>query len=91
MRAFPKPSEIEGKITLSSEDRKRLKLNLFVKQKGRCCTCGEHMTVEGGYPNTATLGHDKPEPMGAKKRDNPENILGVQCWACNYKRGSKRY
>lgn len=90
MRAFPKPSEIEGKVTLSPEDRKQLKLGFFVRQKGRCCTCGERMTLEFGYPNTATLGHKNPEPMGAAKRDNPDNILGAQCFKCNFERGSKR-
>lgn len=89
-RAFPKPSEIEGKVTLSPEDRKRMKLGFFVAQKGRCCTCGDRMTLEAGYPNTATLGHKNPQPMGCAKDDRLENLLGAQCWKCNTERGSKR-
>jgi len=90
VRAFPKPSEIEGKITLSPAKRRKLLDELCEKQKMKCCTCPAIMTREPGRMNTAELGHKNPQPMGCKKRDNLDNILGAQCHRCNFERGSKR-
>lgn len=87
---FAKPKDIEGKVTLSPAQRRALKDKLYAQQNGFCCTCGRPMVKLAGYPNTATLGHRNPEPMGAAKRDNDDNILGCQCWSCNTQRGSKR-
>lgn len=87
---FALPKTNAGKITLTPAQRARLLDELCEKQQMLCCTCHCRMTREMGFNCTATLGHDQPEPMGAKKRDNLDNILGAQCWKCNYKRGSKR-
>jgi len=85
-----KPSIIEGKETMTPRQRKAL-LDKHCESQGMLCvTCTKPMTRKPYHMNTATLGHDKPEPMGCKKRDNPDNILGAQCWTCNTNRGSRR-
>ena len=90
LRAFPKPSEASGRLVLSPKQRREF-LNRFCEaQRLFCVTCGCRMTREVGCMNTATLAHRFPEPMGAKKRDNLDNLLGAQCWKCNFERGSKR-
>ena len=90
MRAFPKPSEREGKQTLSPKQRKALLDAHCEKQGMRCITCSQPMTRKPYHMNTATLGHRNPQPAGCKKDDRPANILGAQCWKCNYEQGSKR-
>jgi hypothetical protein len=90
MPAFPKPHQKENKQTLTPAQRKLKTLAMFRAQGGKCCTCGKWMTMEWGYFNSATFGHDQPQPMGAKKRDNEDNILGAQCLTCQSLRGSKR-
>ena len=88
--AFPKPSQREGKITLTPRQR-RIKLYRFCEAQGmKCCYCGCSMTIEPYMMNTATLSHRNPEPMGAKKRDNDDNLDGAACFRCNNDRGSKR-
>ena len=87
--AFPKPSQKEGKVALTPAQRRKKKAELFNRQKGRCAKCDCALTWRLGYNNTAELDHVKPEPMGAKKRDNDDNLC-VLCWACNRDKGSKR-
>ena len=85
-----KPSAKEGKITLSPSDRRKLLDALCAAQDGLCAVCGLWMTRKPYHDRTATLGHDKPEPMGCKKRDNPDNLNKAICWKCNFLQGSKR-
>ena len=87
---FQKPADREGKITLSPGARRKLLDKLCAKQKNRCARCRCEMTRITGELNTATLGHDRPEPMGCKKRDNPDNLNKAICWRCNMVQGSKR-
>jgi hypothetical protein len=88
--ALPKPQHVSGKETVSPAERARRLDQFCAEQRMLCCTCHRRMTREPGFPSTATLGHDKAEPMGAKKRDNFDNLLGAQCWECNYKQGSTK-
>ena len=88
--AFPKPKDLEGKVTLTAKQRSELLDAFCEKQQTKCCRCRCEMIREAGHMNTATLGHRRPEPMGARKRDNPDNIEGALCWKCNYEQGSKR-
>lgn len=91
LRAFPKPSEIEGRQTLSAEKKRRLRFKLFHDQKGYCgCGCGQRMSIESDRLDTATLEHFSPNKMGCKKDDGPKNVFSVWRWDCNFKKGSKR-
>jgi len=88
--AFPKPKDVEHKLTLSP-DARRKKLDKFCEaQKMRCVTCQCRMTREPYRLNTATLGHRNPQPAGCAKDDSDDNLLGAQCFKCNAERGSKR-
>lgn len=88
--AFPKPKDRERRVTLSRTERRDLLNALYSRQDARCAVCGVRMTREYGEMRCATLGHRRPEPMGAKKRDNPDNIIGAICWCCNFQQGSRR-
>ena len=85
-----KPKDREGKITLTSRQRRVLLDEHCEKQNMRCAACGQAMTRKPYHMNTATLGHQTPQPMGCKKDDRPENIIGAICWKDNYEQGSKR-
>ena len=88
-RAFPKPSEREGKIVLTkAQERKKLD-ELCAKQNNCCARCGIIMVRGVDSLNTATLDHIKPEPAGCKKRGNDSNLEAL-CWLCNTQKGSKR-
>lgn len=89
MSAFPKPSEAEGKITLSPAQRVEKRRELFNAQGGICAECGRAMVWEMGFMNSCTLDHIVPQPAGAKKRDNPDNLRAI-CWSDNFVKGSKR-
>ncbi len=87
---FLKPSQLEGKITLTPRQRAKKRLELFGKQGGICaCGCGKIMSWSQGSMDTATLEHIVPEPAGCPKRDNDDNLC-VTRWECNVKKGSKR-
>ena len=89
MRMFPKPSEAEGKITLTPRQRRAKRDALYREQKGLCASCKCHMTLMPFHLNSAELDHIKPQPAGCKKDDRDEN-LQVLCAACNGRKGSRR-
>jgi hypothetical protein len=90
LRDLRKPKDREGKITLSVRERNALLNALCERQDDFCAVCGKWMTRKPYHMNTATLGHDKPEPMGCAKRDNTDNLNKAICWQCNVNQGSKR-
>lgn len=87
---FLKPSQIEGKITLTPKERAQKRFDLFVQQKGICADgCGKPMLLSLGSFDSATLDHIRPEPKGCPKRDNNDNLRVIR-WECNMKKGSRR-
>lgn len=84
-----KPSEAEGKVTLSVRERREKKLELYEKQGWRCAQCGCRLHLELGRWNTAELDHIRPQPMGCAKDDRESN-LQVLCHRCNAEKGSQR-
>ena len=90
MRSFPKPSEIEDKITLTPKQRAAKLQELCARQNWRCANCKREMRMQWGWLDSAELDHRKPEPMGCKKRDNDDNLQAL-CATCNGIKGSKRY
>lgn len=89
MRAFPKPAELEGIVTLSKVQRAHKRQELFHKQRGRCAECGRKMSQESDRMDSCTLDHKEPQPMGHRKDDRDGNLRAV-CFSCNAKKGSKR-
>lgn len=85
-----KPSQIEGKITLTLKERAAKRKQLYYAQGGICaCGCGRPMLLDAGYFGSATLDHITPEPAGCPKRDNDDNLRAIR-WECNSKKGSRR-
>lgn len=90
LRAFPKPAELEGLVTLTPAQRTHKRLELFILQAGVCaCGCGRKMSNSVGYPDSAELEHVTPRPAGCKKQDADFN-LRVCRRDCNSKKGSQR-
>lgn len=89
LRAFPKPAEIEGIITISPAKRAHKRNELFHKQRGKCAECGRKMSLEHDRMDSCTLDHIEPQPMGHAKNDADRNLRAV-CWTCNAKKGSRR-
>ena len=86
---FPKPSQKEGKITLTPRQRRIKRDVLYTEQMGLCAECRCHMTLLPFHLNSAELDHIKPQPAGCKKDDNDDN-LQVLCHDCNFRKGSRR-
>jgi 5-methylcytosine-specific restriction endonuclease McrA len=89
LAAFPKPNDMEGKVTLTPDERRLRKLELLNVQHMKCATCGTRLTLKPGFFNSAELDHIKPQPAGCAKDDRDEN-LQVLCWKCNAEKSSKR-
>ena len=87
--AFPKPSELEGKVTLSTGKRRKKLDELCAKQNMLCAISGKRMTRTQGLWNTATLDHRRVQPAGCKKDDRDSNLQAV-CWKENFEKGSRR-
>lgn len=90
LRAFPKPAELEGIVTLTPAQRAHKRTELYHKQRGICaCGCGRRMSWEQDRMDTATLDHIQPQPMGHAKNDNDTNLRVIR-WECNSRKGSRR-
>lgn len=90
LRAFQKPSEIEGIVTLTPKQKAVKRRCLFDLQCGVCaCGCGRPMSWSVGQMDSATLEHITPRPAGCKKQDADFNL---QCFRfdCNSNKGSRR-
>jgi len=88
--AFPKPSQLEGHEQLTPKQRRKLLVEFFYEQHGICaCGCGRTMTLTTGDLASATIDHEKPQPMGHKKNDARSNLRAFR-WDCNSKKGSRR-
>lgn len=88
--AFPKPSQLEGLITLTTKQRAEKRKALFVKQNGICaCGCGKPMSEEYGRMDSCTLEHIEPQPAGHAKNDRDDNLCATR-WDHNVAKGSKR-
>jgi len=86
--AFPKPKDLEGKVTLAAR-KARSQLDLkIIEQNNKCAICGGEMDASSEY-YMPTRDHIKPEPAGCAKDDRDENIRAAH-WICNYRKGSKR-
>jgi hypothetical protein len=85
-----KPNQIEGIVTLSSKEKRKVRLELFNEQHGICaCGCGRPMSLVQFRMNSVTLDHRKVRPAGCKKNDARSNLQAMR-WDCNVAKGSKR-
>lgn len=90
LRAFPKPHELEGIVTLTEAEKREKRKELFREQRGRCaCGCGRSMTMDLDVMATATIDHYTPNKMGCRKQDAEFNLRLIR-WDCNSEKGSKR-
>ena len=90
LRAFPKPKELEGIVTLTKAQKTAKRKELFKAQRGRCaCGCGRLMTLELDRLDTCTIDHATPNKMGCLKQDADHNLRALR-FDCNASKGSKR-
>lgn len=89
MRAFPKPSEIEQRVTLSKAEQRAQLDRKFQEQRGLCFYCDERMNRIAGSMKCATRDHIEPQARSCSKDDSEENIVAC-CWQCNFEKGSQR-
>jgi CRISPR/Cas system Type II protein with McrA/HNH and RuvC-like nuclease domain len=88
--AFPKPSQLEGHVTLTRKQKRVVTLELYYEQHGICaCGCGYAMSLTFGLFDTVELDHIEPQPMGHKKNDARSNLRAVR-HCCNSAKGSRR-
>ncbi len=89
MRAFQKPSEIEGRAQLTDKQKRAQLDRKFNEQIGLCWYCAEIMNRLSGDMRQATRDHVKPQPRSCSKDDSDSNIV-ICCWRCNTEKGSQR-
>ncbi len=68
----------------STEQKRRQRLALSGCQNHRCCYCGQEMTQESDFNNTATIEHVVPRGRGGK---NEMANKVAACYRCNNARG----
>jgi hypothetical protein len=89
MRAFPKPSEIEQRVTLTPKQEREQLRRKIEEQRWLCWYCDEQMNVLVGHMKMATRDHITPQPRSCSKDSSDRNVVAC-CWACNYAKGSQR-
>ena len=84
-----KPWQLEGRVTLTQQE-KREQLDRKCREQGnRCFYCHCTMTREPDRFNTADREHVVPGKMGGCKDDSEDNVVAA-CRKCNSSKGSKR-
>jgi 5-methylcytosine-specific restriction endonuclease McrA len=89
LSAFPKPVEIEHRVTLNARQKKEQLDRKCAEQEDLCFYCGIYMTRLPFHLRTATRDHVKPQPRGCSKQDHDSNIVAC-CMRCNSEKGSRR-
>ena len=84
-----KPWQLEGRVTLTQQEKREQLDRKCRDQKMRCFYCHCPMTREPDRFNTADREHVVPGKMGGCKDDSEENVV-VSCRKCNSEKGSKR-
>ena len=60
---------------------------MFNEQSGLCSYCGEDMTLDLGYDQTATVDHVKPLSKGGERFHTNEVVC---CSSCNADKGNTK-
>ena len=90
MRAFPKPSEIEKRVKLTTREKTAQLDRKVREQHNRCFYCEEPMTRSPFHLNTATRDHVTPRGMGGGSLDDSDSNIVAACAKCNGEKGSQR-
>lgn len=72
-------------MTAITDKKRKLRIQRFDHQRGKCCYCGMPMTLKQGQPDSATLEHIIPKSLGGElERGN----VKVAHFKCNVERGN---
>lgn len=72
-------------MTAATDEKRKMRIKMFDRQRGKCCYCSKPMTLQQGQPDSATLEHVIPKSLGGLLERG--NVKAAH-FKCNVERGN---
>lgn len=86
IRTYPSGREVCTNTKEGREEYRRRREQMYWRDKGECCICGEKIATL----REATFEHTNGRGMGGSRRDDRIEHNGVAHFMCNVKKGGSR-